>query len=118
MSYPLRSSKPVARKGHACSTCYGPIYKGERYDRAVLLGDDGLYEWLTCPRCFGLSSCVLAWLADAYEGYTPDDVSEWAREHLSDPEHGSAAAAYLRRREAAWTEWLARIKASDDEADA
>lgn len=98
MNWVLRDSRPVARK---CSLCEGVIKKGEQYDRAVMLSDDGLYEWVNCQPCRTVQSALVDWLAYPEEGYCADDAIEWAREHQDDPNVGAVARAYLDRRASA-----------------
>lgn len=115
MSQILRDTHPVARKTHRCSLCFTKIQPGEQYRRTVLLGDDGLYEWLSCQPCEAVAVQVVAWLADPREGYTEEDAAEWSRAHLGDPEQGALADAYLTRILVARTEWLAEMEAADDD---
>lgn len=89
----LRSSTPTARKAHRCYTCNGAIKPGEKYRRAVYLGDDGLYEWVTCPPCDELTQVVWDWAGRPHEGVTDEEFAEWARESSDDPR----AAAFLAR---------------------
>lgn len=89
----LRSSKPTARKTHRCYTCRAEIQPGEQYRRAVYLGDDGLYEWVTCPPCDELTQVVWNWAGQPYEGVTDEEFAEWARESTDDPR----ASAFLAR---------------------
>lgn len=84
----LWESTPKARKLHLCSCCGRFINRGEEYDRARILGDDGPYTWKQCAHC-----CAFMWLYvgdiayDLHEGYTTEDIQEWepatpeAREH-------------------------------------
>lgn len=114
MSQLLRETRPVARKTHRCSLCFTKIKPGEQYRRAVLLGDDGLYEFLDCQPCQAVGAKVIAWLFDPWEGYTEEDAAEWARDHLDDPEHGALADAYLTRIRVAREEWLAKMNEAHD----
>jgi hypothetical protein len=90
----LRDSTPVARKAHKCRTCFASIDRGERYRRAAYLGDDGLYEWVSCLPCDDLLNDVWKWAGNPWEGVTDEDYAEWAREHAATD---SRAAAFLER---------------------
>ena len=37
-----RCSEHIARKVHGCSTCEGAIRPGQRYEKVVMLGEEGL----------------------------------------------------------------------------
>lgn len=100
MPYCLRVSNPVARKRHLCNLCWVRIEPGQRYNRAVMLGDEGLYEWLMCSECVPVGSLVASWVWWG-DGYTEEDAVEWASGHLDDAGHGAIASAYLDRRETA-----------------
>ena len=94
----LHEGRPTARKDHRCSCCTGLIRAGLPYVRETYVGDGHVYDWLVCDPCDALDSVVWRW-ADrpADEGIDRDDYIEWAREHLSDPQHGDAAHALLVR---------------------
>lgn len=89
----LRHATPTARKSHRCYTCRATIRPGEKYDRAVYLGDDGLYEWVTCPPCAELTQIVWEWAGQPWEGVTDEEIVEWAQESTDDPR----AVGYLAR---------------------
>jgi hypothetical protein len=71
----LSQSKPKARKAHWCEWCGRTIEPGEVYQRAALLGDDGLYDWANCLHCAALVGlCDI----DGYdEGISDEDILEW-----------------------------------------
>lgn len=112
MSQILRDTHPVARKTHRCSLCFTKIQPGEQYRRTVLLGHDGLYEWLSCQPCEAVAVQVFAWLAEPWEGYTEEDAAEWAREHEHDPLYGEVAREYLRRVHEAREQWLSKVESA------
>lgn len=89
----LRGSTPTARKAHRCYTCRGNITPGEKYNRSVYLGDDGLYEWVACLPCNALTPVVWDWAGRPDEGVTDEEFIEWARESPND----LAAIAFLTR---------------------
>lgn len=85
----LREARPVARKAHRCSMCYGRIQPGETYDRDTLVYDGRVYDWLTCPGCSAdsITNRVWEWSYAHDEGVGPEDAHEWATEQVI---HGSA----------------------------
>lgn len=94
----LRERRPTARKTHHCEDCNGPIPVGTKYNRATLIYDGHVYDWVTCDPCDALVNTVWRWVDPVSdEGIGRDEFLEWAREHLDDPEHGEAARQFLAR---------------------
>lgn len=107
MSIELRRKMVTARKQHQCSLCTGRIRPGEKYERATLIHDGHIYDFLTCQPC---RDDDIIWHADRMFGY--DDgvdyeiAGEWAWEVITYPvghsdEEIAAAQRYGARRNTA-----------------
>lgn len=55
----LDDTHPIARKVHWCDGCNREILPGEKYERQVNLGYDGLFVWKCCAHCSALFGRVL-----------------------------------------------------------
>lgn len=91
----LRTSNPVARKGHCCEWCYGDIQPGEKYHRSTNIYDDRVYDWVSCAACAALVNDVWAWAGCPDEGIAEDSFADWSHDHR---EHDARARDYLTRR--------------------
>lgn len=95
----LRTTTPTARKPHRCQQCGTTIQPGRKYDRATCVGDDGIYEWVTCLDCASGLAAVWDWAGHPYdEGVGPDTYLEWAEQNC---DMDGDAASFLARWNAA-----------------
>lgn len=103
MNIELRRKMVTARKQHQCSLCTGHIQPGEKYERATLLYDSQIGDFLTCKTC--IDDRILGRVYDYWgldEGVTDEDAYEWACELMacgggSDSDEVNAAKRYLER---------------------
>lgn len=99
----LRRKMVTARKQHQCSLCTGRIRPGEKYERATLIHDGHIYDFLTCQPC---RDDDIIWHADRMFGYddgVDDEIAyEWACEVMAygsgrGSDEVNAAKRYLER---------------------
>lgn len=96
----------TARKQHTCSLCTGRIHAGDKYERATIVHDGCIYDFLTCAPC--IDDNVMHWVYTHWwgrfeDGIGEEDAYEWATELVaysegSDPVEVNAAKRYLARR--------------------
>lgn len=103
MNTELRRKIVTARKQHQCSLCLARIHAGEKYERATLIYDRTIYDFLTCTPC--LDDNIIGY-ADRMLGYddgVDDEIAcEWACEVMTygsgrDSDEVNAAKRYLDR---------------------
>lgn len=81
MNTELRHKIVTARKQHQCSLCLARIQPGEKYERATLIYDGQIGDFLTCETC--IDDRILGRVFDYWgldEGVTDEDAYEWALE--------------------------------------
>lgn len=107
MNTELRHKMVTARKQHQCSLCIGRIRPGEEYERATIIWDNQIGDFLTCQPC--LDDGIIGY-ADRMFGYddgVEDEIAgEWAWEVITYPvghsdEEIAAAKRYRARRNTA-----------------
>ncbi len=90
----LRHTTPVARKEHRCMFCGDLIKPGEQYDRATMLDDDGIYDWIAHAECIQLAH-ALHLFSDREGGLTDEqfcaEVQDYVRENHYDDRLGDIA---------------------------
>lgn len=107
MSTELRCKIVTARKQNQCSLCTGRIRPGERYERATLIHDGQIYDFLTCMPCVEDDVVGRTDRMFGYDDGVDDEIAyEWACEVEYDQEGRSAheikaAKRYLERRDKA-----------------
>jgi hypothetical protein len=93
-----------ARKQHTCMLCHQTAAEpGQEYERATLIYDGRIYDWVNCTACEALMPFVTDWANDDEIG--EDTVDEWARETAweadstpdSQSDEQKAAVAFLAR---------------------
>ena len=81
MNIELRRKTATAREQHQCSLCTACIRAGEAYERATLIYDGQIGDFLTCNAC--IDGRILGRVCDYWgldEGVTDEDAYEWALE--------------------------------------
>lgn len=91
MSTELRRQMVTARKQHQCSLCLTYIRAGEAYERATLIYDNQIGDFLTCKTCIDdriLGRVFNYWGRD--ECVNDEDAYDWAIDRTLYPEGISA----------------------------
>lgn len=79
MNTELRRKMATARKQHRCSLCTGYIEQGDKYERATLVYDSQIGDFLTCENCLDDSILEQVYTYWGDEGGVNDeDAYEWA----------------------------------------
>lgn len=103
MSIELRHRMVTARKQHQCSLCTDSIRPGEEYERATIIYDGRIGDFLTCQPCLDDNVTRHADRMFGYDDGVDDEIAyEWACEVMA---YGSgmgsdevkAAKRYLER---------------------
>lgn len=103
MSIELRRKIVTARKQHQCSLCLARIHAGEKYERATLIHDETIYDFLTCTLCLDDNIIGYADRMFGYDDGVNDEIAyEWACEVMAygsgrDPGEVNSAKRYLER---------------------
>lgn len=93
-----------ARKQHSCMLCHKvAVEPGQEYERATLIYDGRIYDWVNCAPCDALVRFVVDWAVD--DEISEDTVYDWAREIAWDADSTAetqtteqkAAVAFLAR---------------------
>lgn len=107
MNVELRRKMVTARKQHRCSLCTHRIRPGEEYERATLIYDGRIGDFLTCNAC--IDDRIPGRVYDYWggeEGVNDEDAYEWALDCTSNPggvpaDEIDAARRFIDRYEAA-----------------
>ena len=78
----LKTVNPIARKEHTCDYCGCKICVGERYERATILFEGTIYDWVSHECCSKITHELK--MFDGYDGLNSEEFRENINEYVSE----------------------------------
>lgn len=90
----LNTSYPTARKEHKCMFCGGTIEVGEKYERATIIYDGHIYDWVNHLECRTVAGRLDMFDNDMGEGIDGEQFVQYLQEWLYDHHYNDETDTY------------------------